>query len=157
MAHDTTACLPALAVDSKGDTPADQRTTSTHRYAFFLLVFLMYTISYADRAALSIAMPELARVFALTPVEMGWISSSFLASYFLLNLPSTILVDIYGARLMGSVAVVLWSSAMIVGAWFRMSASSWPAVCSWAPERRRPLASGQRWSGTGPARRSAER
>ncbi|MBB2200836.1 MFS transporter [Gluconacetobacter tumulisoli] len=85
------------------------------RYVFFLLVFLMYVISYGDRAALSIALPALGKEFTLTPVEMGWVSSSFLWSYFLLNLPSTIVLDLVGARLVGTVAVALWSCAMLLG------------------------------------------
>ncbi|GBQ87425.1 glucarate/galactarate transporter [Gluconacetobacter johannae DSM 13595] len=85
------------------------------RYVFFSLVFLMYVISYGDRAALSIALPALGKEFTLTPVEMGWVSSSFLWSYFLLNLPSTIVLDIVGARIVGSVAVALWSCAMLLG------------------------------------------
>ncbi|WP_242010218.1 MFS transporter [Acetobacter conturbans] len=87
----------------------------TSRYVFFFLVFLMYVISYGDRAALSIAMPDLGKEFSLTPVQMGWVSSSFLWSYFLLNLPSTMLLDRVGARLVGSLAVSLWSFAMLLG------------------------------------------
>jgi MFS family permease len=85
------------------------------RYLYFLLIFQMYAISYGDRAALSIALPALGVQFHLTPIQMGWIGSSFLWSYFLLNLPSSILVDIAGARIVGSVAVALWSSAMLLG------------------------------------------
>jgi MFS family permease len=114
MAPETTACLIETAETHPAQT-AHRAAPVAHRYVFFALVFFMYTISYADRAALSIAMPTLAREFTLTPVALGWISSSFLASYFLLNLPSAILVDIYGARLAGTVAVTLWSSAMVLG------------------------------------------
>ena len=100
----------------------DQATTFTSRkrnipprYIFFLLVFLMYVISYGDRAALSIALPTLGKEFMLSPVQMGWVSSSFLWSYFLLNLPSTMLLDRKGARLIGSLAVSIWSFAMLLG------------------------------------------
>ncbi|EHH68907.1 MFS transporter [Gluconobacter morbifer] len=85
------------------------------RYIFFFLVFLMYVISYGDRAALSIALPSLGKEFSLSPVQMGWVSSSFLWSYFLLNLPSTILLDRVGARRIGSLAVTVWSFAMMLG------------------------------------------
>lgn len=53
--------------------------------------------------------------FSLTPVQMGWVSSSFLWSYFLLNLPSTIVLDLVGARAIGSLAVGVWSFAMLLG------------------------------------------
>lgn len=85
------------------------------RYVFFFLVFLMYVISYGDRAALSIALPSLGQEFTLTPVQMGWVSASFLWSYFLLNLPSTIVLDMVGARAIGSLAVSVWSLAMLLG------------------------------------------
>ncbi|GAA4479019.1 MFS transporter [Gluconacetobacter asukensis] len=94
---------------------APARGPHASRYVFFGLVFLMYVISYGDRAALSIALPALGKEFSLTPVQMGWVSSSFLWSYFLLNLPSTIVLDMVGARLVGSVAVALWSCAMLLG------------------------------------------
>ena len=91
------------------------RHTIPSRYVFFFLVFLMYVISYGDRAALSIALPTMGKEFSLTPVQMGWVSSSFLWSYFLLNLPSTIVLDMVGGRLIGSLAVGLWSFAMLLG------------------------------------------
>ncbi|GBR52233.1 glucarate/galactarate transporter [Neokomagataea thailandica NBRC 106555] len=75
----------------------------------------MYMISYGDRAALSIALPDLGREFSLSSIQMGWVASSFMWSYFILNLPSTMLLDRYGARRVGSLAVGLWSVAMMLG------------------------------------------
>ncbi|MFT8720001.1 MAG: MFS transporter [Acetobacter sp.] len=97
------------------ETVVQKQGKMPSRYVFFFLVFLMYVISYGDRAALSIAMPDLGKEFNLSPVQMGWVSSSFLWSYFLLNLPSTMLLDSAGARLIGSLAVSLWSFAMLLG------------------------------------------
>ncbi len=96
-------------------TDARSRRAIPARYVFFFLVFLMYAISYGDRAALSIALPSMGKEFSLTPVQMGWVSSSFLWSYFLLNLPSTIVLDMVGARAIGSLAVGVWSFAMLLG------------------------------------------
>jgi len=127
MAHDISVSLPDVDGKTHVAPLAKAPRAVPHRYAFFGLVFLMYAISYADRAALSIAMPALGRSFALSPVQMGWISSSFLASYFLLNFPSAMLVDVYGARRMGSLAVTLWSAAMIMGG---MVQNVWQFVAS---------------------------
>lgn len=99
--------------DSAVDVRANGGQTS--RYVFFFMIFLMYVISYGDRAALSISLPDLGREFSLSSVQMGWVSSSFLWSYFLLNLPSTIMLDIVGARLVGTLAVSIWSGAMMLG------------------------------------------
>ncbi|MFT8309265.1 MFS transporter [Acetobacter malorum] len=91
------------------------KNADSSRYVFFGMIFLMYVISYGDRAALSISLPDLGSQFSLSSVQMGWVSSSFLWSYFVLNLPSTILLDSVGARLVGSLAVSVWSCAMILG------------------------------------------
>ncbi|MBS1002062.1 MFS transporter [Acetobacter persici] len=91
------------------------KNADSSRYVFFGMIFLMYVISYGDRAALSISLPDLGQEFSLSSVQMGWVSSSFLWSYFVLNLPSTILLDSVGARLVGSLAVSVWSCAMILG------------------------------------------
>lgn len=95
------------------------KQVASSRYIYFGMIFLMYVISYGDRAALSISLPDLGREFSLTSVQLGWVSSSFLWSYFILNLPSTILLDNKGARLVGSLAVSIWSCAMVLGGFTR--------------------------------------
>lgn len=106
--------MPFKAEGLKGNQAMNKNADSS-RYVFFGMIFLMYVISYGDRAALSISLPDLGREFSLSSVQMGWVSSSFLWSYFVLNLPSTILLDSVGARLVGSLAVSVWSCAMILG------------------------------------------
>lgn len=108
-----TALSTFVANDKVVSVPGNGRQTS--RYVFFFMIFLMYVISYGDRAALSISLPDMGREFSLSSVQMGWVSSSFLWSYFLLNLPSTIMLDIVGARLVGTLAVSVWSGAMMLG------------------------------------------
>ena len=108
------AALSSFAPSDKGEGVQGQGR-QTSRYVFFFMIFLMYVISYGDRAALSISLPDLGREFSLSSVQMGWVSSSFLWSYFLLNLPSTIMLDIVGARLVGTLAVSVWSGAMMLG------------------------------------------
>ncbi len=106
--------MPFKAEGLKGDQAMNKNADSS-RYVFFGMIFLMYVISYGDRAALSISLPDLGQEFSLSSVQMGWVSSSFLWSYFVLNLPSTILLDSVGARIVGSLAVSVWSCAMILG------------------------------------------
>lgn len=105
---------PAMNL-SQIKTPHQERSAATYRYVMFGFIFFMYMISYADRAALSIALPALGQEFGLGSVQLGWISSSFLWSYFILNLPSSMLLDAIGPRVAGVIAVALWSSAMIYG------------------------------------------
>lgn len=44
-----------------------------------LFLFLLTTINYADRVALSVAARPISLEFGLTPVHMGYLLSSFLS------------------------------------------------------------------------------
>lgn len=76
---------------------------------------MMCVICYGDRAALSVALPDIVHDFGLSSSQAGWVLSSFLWSYFFLNLPSSILLDRLGPRLVGILAVAVWSAAMVQG------------------------------------------
>ena len=128
------------------------------RVLVYALLFLMSAINYGDRAALSIGAPAIAREFALTPVEMGYLLSSFLWTYFVLNLPSGIIADRFGARRTAIASVGLWSAATALTAatfslWFLIAtrmmlgigeAFGFPvgnrAVREWAPGSERGFA-----------------
>lgn len=85
------------------------------RVAVCAATVIMCVICYGDRAALSVALPDIVRDFGLSPSQAGWVLSSFLWSYFFLNLPSSILLDRLGPRLVGILAVAVWSAAMVQG------------------------------------------
>jgi len=94
---------------SEGSAPA------RFRYVIYAMAIAMCIICYGDRAALSVGMSGIAHDFALTPAGTGWVLSSFLWSYFILNLPSAIILDRFGPRRVGAAAVALWSLAMVLG------------------------------------------
>jgi MFS family permease len=81
------------------------------RVLIYVLLFLMSAINYGDRTALSIGAPAIAKEFGLTPVQVGYLLSSFLWTYFLLNLPAGVISDRFGARRAAGFAVGLWSAA----------------------------------------------
>lgn len=84
---------------------------SRGRFGIFLLLFLMSAINYGDRAALSIAGPTIAQEFDLSPLQLGYVLSSFLWAYFLFNLPAGLLADRFGARHAAAFSVSVWSLA----------------------------------------------
>ncbi|QEH96956.1 MFS transporter [Gluconobacter thailandicus] len=90
-------------------------TKRSFRFVIYALTISMCVICYGDRAALSAGMSQIAHEFSLTPGQTGWVLSSFLWSYFILNLPAAILLDRFGERVIGALAVALWSIAMILG------------------------------------------
>ncbi|MCH4089915.1 MAG: MFS transporter [Acetobacter sp.] len=89
--------------------------TTWRRVAVCAATVMMCVICYGDRAALSVALPDIVKDFGLSPSQAGWVLSSFLWSYFFLNLPSSILLDRLGPRLVGILAVAVWSAAMVQG------------------------------------------
>ena len=99
------------------------------RVLVYALLFLMSAINYGDRAALSIGAPAIAKEFGLSPVQIGYVLSSFLWTYFLFNLPAGLIADRFGARRSAAFAVALWSAATaLTGAtfslWLTMTAST---------------------------------
>lgn len=132
--------------------------TPRRRFLIYLLLFFMSAINYGDRAALSIGGPAIAKEFDLSPVQLGYVLSSFLWTYFLLNLPAGLISDKFGARRSAAFAVMLWSAATaLTGATFSLwyliatrmlmgigEAFGFPvgnrAIREWAPHKERGLA-----------------
>ena len=128
------------------------------RVLIYVLLFLMSAINYGDRAALSIGAPAIAKEFDLSPVQIGYLLSSFMWTYFLFNLPAGLISDRFGARRSAAFAVTLWSGATaLTGAtfalWFLIAtrmlmgigeAFGFPvgnrAIREWAPVKERGFA-----------------
>jgi ACS family glucarate transporter-like MFS transporter len=75
-------------------------------------MFSLVTINLIDRAALGVVGRTIAGEFHLTPVQMGYLFSSFLWTYVLCLLPVGVLLDRFGSRTVNSVGIGLWSVAI---------------------------------------------
>ena len=84
-----------------------EKATSV-RWRIFGVVFLITLINLVDRISLSIAMPTIAKEFALSPAMQGLILSSFFWSYALLQIPGGWLIDRFGPRRVVAAATLLW-------------------------------------------------
>jgi MFS family permease len=78
----------------------------------YALLLALVTINYMDRVALSVAAKSIAGEFHLSPVQMGYLFSSFLWTYVICLLPVGILIDRYSPRAVNSVGIALWSLAI---------------------------------------------
>lgn len=65
------------------------------RWHVFLMLLVLVTINYVDRAVLSIAMPAIQKDLSLDPAIVGLILSSFFWGYALMQVPSGWLADKY--------------------------------------------------------------
>ena len=126
----------------------------------WVLVFLftLTTINYADRVALSVAARPISVEFGLSPVQMGYLLSSFLWMYLLCLLPVGLLVDRFGGRIVSAAGIGIWSVATVLTGFstnfVSMAATrvvmgmgestSWPAsnrvIREWFPAGERGLA-----------------
>jgi ACS family D-galactonate transporter-like MFS transporter len=95
------------ARDSPVGLAQSERATGV-RWRIFGVVFLITLINLVDRISLSIAMPTIAKEFALSPAMQGLILSSFFWSYALLQSPGGWLIDRFGPRRVVAAATLLW-------------------------------------------------
>lgn len=79
------------------------------RYLIVLMLFVITTINYADRATISIAGPEIVKALGLTPVQMGYIFSAFAWSYVIAQLPGGWLLDRFGSKMTYFFSIFFWS------------------------------------------------
>jgi MFS family permease len=121
------------------------------RVIIYTMLFLMTAVSYLDRVNLSVAAGPMAKELGLSPVQLGWLFSGFLWTYIIFLVPAGLLVDRFGFRPIGALAVALWSMATAATAFASglvgLAASrfvlgtgesaAWPvgirAVRAWAP------------------------
>lgn len=68
-------------------------------------------INYFDRISVSVASPQLAHAFSLTPIQLGFLFSAFFWSYALMQIPSGLLLDRFGVTRVGRWSAFLWSAA----------------------------------------------
>lgn len=85
----------------------------------YALTLALVTINYMDRSALGIVAQSVRGEFGLSPVEMGYLFSSFLWTYTLCILPIGILLDRFSARNINAIGIAFWSLAMAAtaGVW----------------------------------------
>jgi MFS family permease len=93
--------------------------THFRRGWIYVLTLSLVTINYMDRSALGVVAQAVRGEFKLSPVEMGYLFSSFFWSYVLCLLPIGIMLDRYSTRIINSVGITVWSLAMAAtaGVW----------------------------------------
>ncbi len=96
-----------------GSTPAAStggllKKTSV-RWTIVVMLFVVTSINYADRAVLAIAGPALSKELGLTPSQMGFIFSAFGWAYVVGQLPGGWLLDKFGSKIVYALSIALWS------------------------------------------------
>jgi sugar phosphate permease len=86
------------------------------RWRIGVLLGIGVLINYIDRISLSVAAPQIQEAFSLSPVQLGFLFSSFFWSYALLQVPAGIVLDRYGVTRVGRWGAFLWGVASTITA-----------------------------------------
>jgi ACS family hexuronate transporter-like MFS transporter len=84
-------------------------TSTRFRWFIVFLLFSITVVNYIDRAAISYAIPLIQRDLHFSPAESGAILGAFGLGYAITTLLGGFAVDRWGARLVLTVAAILWS------------------------------------------------
>jgi ACS family glucarate transporter-like MFS transporter len=97
------------------------------RWLIILVLFVITTINYADRATFSIAGQSASKELGLDPVAMGYILSAFAWAYVLGQIPGGALLDRFGSKKIYTAALLLWSGFTLLqgfaGLWSGLAAA----------------------------------
>jgi len=145
--------------------PPDRHSAIPTRYWLVFGTFLLSMLLYVDRVCISSAKENIAADLKLTDTEMGWVLSIFALGYALFQVPSGIMADRFGPRVILTAVVTVWSAftALTGAAYGYVSmmlcrfcfgageAGAFPgcarAVYSWIPMSERGLVQGVMFSG----------
>jgi ACS family glucarate transporter-like MFS transporter len=98
------------------------------RWLIILVLFVITTINYADRATFSIAGQSASKELGLDPVAMGYILSAFAWAYVLGQIPGGALLDRFGSKKIYTAALLLWSGFTLLqgfaGIWSGLAAAA---------------------------------
>jgi MFS transporter, ACS family, glucarate transporter len=92
-------------------TARPTRPGNSHiRYWIVAMLFLLTTINFADRSAMSIAGSAVKHDLGISSIELGYIFSAFAWSYVIAQIPGGALLDRLGSRKMYIGSIVAWSA-----------------------------------------------
>jgi MFS transporter, ACS family, D-galactonate transporter len=83
------------------------------RFSILAAVFITVVINYMDRTNISVAGSRISSELHLDSIRMGAIFSAFSWTYATLQIPGGLLADRFGARILYSVILILWSLVTI--------------------------------------------
>lgn len=93
-----------------------RRRVGRARWGIAGIVGLGMFVNYVDRVNLSIAGPEIMREFGMSAAQLGMLSSAFLWTYAMLQVPIGSVVDRIGVTWVNRISAGLWAVASFVSA-----------------------------------------
>jgi ACS family tartrate transporter-like MFS transporter len=98
------------------DGPKERAIVRKVTWRIVPFVFLLYIISYLDRANIGYAALQMNAELSLTSEAFGFISGIFFIGYFLFEVPSNVMLNRYGARVWIARILISWGILATVSA-----------------------------------------
>jgi sugar phosphate permease len=92
-------------------TVSDNSSVPRRRWRIAFLLAFGVLVNFFDRINLSVSREALTASFGVSLVEFGFLSSAYNWTYALMQVPSGVLLDRFGVRLVGRISTFLWSVA----------------------------------------------
>lgn len=104
-------------------------TKKTHvRYLILLMLFLVTTINYADRATISIAGSSMQKDLGIDAITLGYIFSAFGWAYVIGQIPGGWLLDRFGSKRVYAAGIFIWSLFTLLQGFVGMMPIAWAVV-----------------------------
>ena len=92
-------------------TQSQPSRSSRSPWHIALLLGVGVLVNYFDRVNLSVAISQIKDEFGLSTIAIGYLLSTYIWTYVILQLPSGPLLDHFGVKHVGRVSAFLWSAA----------------------------------------------
>ena len=107
--------MTSIPLDQKGPASSAAGEKKTNfRWWIVVMLFVVTSINYADRAVLAIAGPALSKDLGINAAQMGFIFSAFGWAYVLAQLPGGWLLDRFGSRVVYALSIFTWSVVTVL-------------------------------------------
>jgi ACS family tartrate transporter-like MFS transporter len=105
---------PISVADSHSPTDVAYRARRRIVRRLIPFLFLLYIINYLDRVNVSYAALEMTKDLNFTPEVLGFGAGIFFAGYFLLEIPGTLLIELWSARAWIARIMITWGIVAVM-------------------------------------------
>ena len=148
--------VPSMTTASHpDDIAARTRRHITRRLMPFL--FVLYVFNYLNRVNVGYAALQMTGDLGFSNTVFGFGAGIFFIGYFLLQIPSTLMTELWSARKFITLSLVVWGRSLRSAGSSTRPSSSTGSVSSWASRRPASSPASSCTSRTGSAMRTAPR
>ena len=104
-----------------GKPELEARTVRKVTWRIIPFCFILYIISYLDRANIGYAALQMNKELALTSEAFGFASGIFFIGYFLFEVPSNVMMNRFGARIWIARILLTWGAVSVLTAFVQNS------------------------------------